>query len=104
MPKGILYVESRPVSPEREDDYNRWYDGTHLGEVLALPGFVGARRYKPTEPGAPYVALYEVDVDDLPGVMTTLSDAFASGRLQMSDAMQMDPPPNVTVLETITES
>jgi hypothetical protein len=103
MPRGILHVESRPVSPEREDEYNRWYNETHLREVLALPGFVGARRFKPVDPDGPYVAIYEVDVEDLSSVMVTLGEAAGSGRLYISDAMQMDPIPKVTVLEFITE-
>lgn len=98
-----MFVESRPVSAEREDEYNEWYDGTHLGEVLALPGFVGARRFKPTDGDGPYVAIYEVDVEDLSTVMATLGEAAASGRLQMSDAMQMDPPPSVKVFALTTD-
>ncbi len=98
-----MFVESRPVSAEREDEYNEWYDGIHLGEVLSLPGFVGARRFKAIDGDGPYVAVYEVDVDDLSDVMAALGEAAASGRLQMSDAMQMDPPPTVTVLELTTD-
>lgn len=103
MPKGILYVESRPVSADREDEYNKWYDETHLPEVVALPGFVSARRFKPVDGEGTYVATYEVDADDLTGVMATLGEAAASGKLQMSDAMQLDPPPTLRLLEVTTE-
>jgi antibiotic biosynthesis monooxygenase (ABM) superfamily enzyme len=103
MPKGILYVESRPVSPDREDEYNRWYDETHLREVVALPGFVAARRYHPADGDGAYVAIYDVDVDDLSAVMATLGEAATSGKLQMSDAMQMDPPPSVQILGLTAE-
>lgn len=98
-----MFVESRPVSAAREDEYNEWYDDTHLGEVLSLPGFVGARRFKPVDGEGPYVAVYEFEVDDPSSVMATLGEAAASGRLQMSDAMQMDPPPSVKVLELTTD-
>ena len=30
MPKGIMVVQSRPVSAEREGEYNDWYDNTHI--------------------------------------------------------------------------
>lgn len=103
MPKAILYVESHPVSPEREDEYNDWYDGTHLPEVVALPNFVSGRRFKPAKPGEPYVAIYEVEADDLSAVMTTLGEAVSSGKLQMSDAIQMDPRPTIRLLEVMTE-
>ena len=46
MPNHILWVESRPVTAEREDEYNLWYNHFHLHQVLALPGFVAATRYK----------------------------------------------------------
>jgi hypothetical protein len=102
MPQGILYVESRPVSPEREDEYNRWYNETHLPEVVALPGFVAARRFNPEDADGPYVAIYEVDTD-LSTVMATLGEAVASGKIQMTDAMQMDPPPSTRLLALTTE-
>jgi hypothetical protein len=30
--------------PGREDEFNLWYDPTHLPDVLKLPGFVSARQ------------------------------------------------------------
>ena len=39
-----MVVQTGPVSAEREDEYNDWYSGTHIPEVLAIPGFVAARR------------------------------------------------------------
>lgn len=102
MAKGILYVESRPVSPDREDEYNDWYDNTHLRDVVALDGIVSARRFTPDGDG-PYVAVYELEMDDLSQVMKILAEASSSGRMPVSDAMQMDPPPTVRVLELHSE-
>ncbi len=31
MPKGIIYVETMPASPDREAEYHKWYNDTHLG-------------------------------------------------------------------------
>src|SRR5690349_12049095 len=54
---GLLAVWSR-VQPQDEDDLNRWYAAEHLPERLAVPGFLGARRYR--SPGdRTYLALYE---------------------------------------------
>jgi hypothetical protein len=39
----VLMVYTRPIKG-LEADYHRWYDETHLAEVLAVPGFVAARR------------------------------------------------------------
>ena len=64
MAKGILLVESRPSAPERDAEFNEWYESVHMPEVLALDGFVSARRFRPVRPGEPYVAVYEIDADD----------------------------------------
>ena len=100
MPKGILYVETRPSAPEREADYHRWYDEVHLAEVVAIPGFVAARRYVPVrEDGGPFVAIYDVEADDLGDVMRALRRVIAEGGFEMSDAIEMEPPPVMRLLE-----
>jgi hypothetical protein len=99
MRKAILYVESRPSSPERLAEYNTWYDETHLREVVALNGFVSARRFAPVDDDGPFVAIYEIEAEDLHSVVAALSEAAMRGDLQMSDAMQMEPPPTIRLLE-----
>lgn len=91
MPKAILYVESSPVSTDREDEYNDWYTNTHVPEILALPGFTGATRYKAAaaegqEPA--YVAIYEIDADDPQGVVNELMSTMRAGKLTMSDSIK----------------
>ena len=49
MPKGIIYLETRPVSPDREAEYHTWYNDTHLAEICSVDGIVSARRYAPTD-------------------------------------------------------
>ncbi len=64
---GKLLVFSKPVSAEREDEYNRWYDDVHLADVCSLASVTGARRFKVSDTqmsmmGAPdyeYVAIYD---------------------------------------------
>ncbi|EUA30510.1 hypothetical protein I553_4767 [Mycobacterium xenopi 4042] len=53
VPKGILYVESRPSSPDRDAEYNSWYDEIHLPQLMALDGFVSARRLRPVADDGP---------------------------------------------------
>ena len=40
MPKGIIYLETMPVSPDREADYHAWYNDTHLAEICARLGLL----------------------------------------------------------------
>jgi hypothetical protein len=82
----------------REDEFNRWYDDTHLREMLQVPGFVAGRRYALTGPrsvdGPRFLAVYEIETDDLAATLQALSAAAAT--MTVSDAM--DQPATVTDL------
>ena len=103
MPKGVFIVQSNPVDPSRDDEFNQWYDNVHLADVKKVPGIVGARRFKILTPDAAhrYVAIYEVDADDVQGVMDAIGKAAANGTLPLSDALQLNPPPGMTLCEEI---
>jgi hypothetical protein len=101
MAKGIILVESRPSSPDRDQEYNTWYNEVHIPELVALPGFVSARRLRPVDGDGPYVALYEVEGDDLQAILDGM--VANAGRLHMSDALQLDPPPVMRLLEVTTD-
>ena len=109
MPKGIMVVQSRPSDPAREDEYNDWYSNTHLPEIRAVPGFVAARRYRVHDGGAvaadpsahSYLAIYEIDADDLSVPVNELRARSAAGQAHRSDVLQTDPPPVVTLYELI---
>jgi hypothetical protein len=98
MAKGIMYVESFPSSPEREQEYNNWYNEVHLPQLLALDGIVGARRLRPVDGTGPYVALYELEGDDLQAILDKM--IAKAGQLKMSDALLLDPAPVPRLLET----
>jgi hypothetical protein len=94
MPSALMVVGSNPVAPEREDEYNRWYVDEHLADVLAVAGFTAARRYaqSPVRPMADtepspycYLAIYEVEADDLGQAGRDLQAALDSGAIPMSE-------------------
>jgi hypothetical protein len=109
MPRGIMVVQSSPVSPDRDDEFNKWYDEEHVPEMLALAGFTTARRYRLFEGGpikAPagshsYLALYEVEADDLQAALTAMRTR-PKGRV--STALALDRPPVVAFYELLTET
>ena len=83
-----LFVFSNPAAG-REDEYNDWYDNTHLGEVLQVPGFVAAQRYRvgPALVGSlphRYLAVYEIEGDDPSTALAELGKA--AGTMNMSEA------------------
>lgn len=103
MPRGVIYVESRPSSPDRVEEFNKWYDEVHLHELLALDGFISARRLRPVSDDGPYVALYEIEGDDLQAIVDNMFVCARRGEVQVSDVLQRDPRPVMRLLEVTTE-
>ena len=107
MAKGVLVVESAPVEG-RDDEFNTWYDGTHIPQILEIPGFVAARRFRVhgTQTGVDgkpgYLAIYELEADDLSAPIAEMRTRSADGRLdRRSSAVRLDPPPVVTLYELL---
>lgn len=88
MTRYQLHLHTRPVAG-REEEYHRWYDMTHIAEVVGLSGFLTGERFAPVPlaPDAPvpetYLAVYEIETDDL---AATLGQMRTAG-LQLSDAL-----------------
>lgn len=97
-----MYVETMPVSPDKEADYHSWYDGTHLAQILSVDGVVSARRFAPTNGDGPFVAIYELDCDDLDAVVARLGELSARGGLTGMENLSMDPPPVPRVYREIS--
>lgn len=93
MARGIIYVETMPVSPDREAEYHTWYNDTHLAEICSVDGIVSARRFAATDGTGPFVAIYEVDGDDLDAVVQRLGELGASGKLSSLELLDMQTPP-----------
>ena len=105
MARGILIVESQPSDPSRKAEYDDWYSNVHIPHVCAVPGFVGAKRYRLRGTGgdapAGSIAVYELEADDLDVPMQELRAHSAEGRVPLSDVLQLDPPPTVALYELI---
>ena len=92
MARHTFVVFTNPTEG-REDEYNDWYDNTHLSDVLKVEGFVAAQRFKlsVTDPSQEfphrYMALYEVESDDLAKVAQALSEAGESGAMFISESL-----------------
>ncbi len=62
MNRGLLLTLTEPP-PSMEEEFNAWYDGEHLAERLAIPGFRSATRWLADVPPGQgkYLATYELD-------------------------------------------
>ena len=94
MAKHVLVVMTNPVSAECETEYNDWYSGQHIGDVVNVPGFAAATRYVASTaqvagpPQFKYLAVYEIDADDPADAVKSLREALAiPGRIPISDAL-----------------
>ena len=103
MPRGIMYVETWPASPEEAEEYHRWYNETHMQEILAIEGFKSARRFEPLGHDGPYIAIYEIDADDIDKVRAEMAEATRSGRNSRPVGVRMDPQPVVRYFGEIAE-
>lgn len=100
-----------------EDEFNRWYTEVHLHEVMAIPGYVSAQRFRRTSPHAGdepveqgqyrapprYLALYELQTDNLPETYGLLQAAIAK-RGPSAGLKLLDPDTTMTgYYEAITD-
>lgn len=108
MPHYLFFVFSNPTEGQ-EAEFNRWYDEQHLADVINVPGFVWAERYRladtqsalnPQAPSHRYLALYAIETDDIAGTMRELEARVGTPHLVMSDALDMSL--NAPVYEQIT--
>ncbi|HPG28726.1 MAG: hypothetical protein H6748_16830 [Spirochaetaceae bacterium] len=80
----------------RDEEFNRWYDDVHLDEVIEVPGFTGAERYAlrpgPGEDAPPhrYLAIYDMETDDVGGAIDELMRRGTQGGFRMTDALAPD--------------
>jgi hypothetical protein len=107
MARAVMIVGTRPSDPSREREFNEWYETTHVPELCQVPGIASARRFElskaqlfpPDAAQHEYIAIYEIDADDVQGVIDELATRMASGAIHMSDAVEMDPLPSVALYE-----
>ena len=93
MAKYLLLIQSDCNDASREDEFNKWYNEVHVPDVLTNSGFIRAVRYeqvfipgtvfekdKPTAVNAKYLALYEIETDDIDKVMKAAAENTAKMR------------------------
>ena len=85
MEKWVYLVHTNCLDPSREKEFNEWYDETHLPDILETPGFTRATRYENREPAegqGKFLALYEVETEDIDQTMAAHQANMAKKREQ----------------------
>lgn len=101
--KSIVLAWTNPVNEASDKEFNAWYSGTHVPQVIAhVPGVTGARRYRvvdlPRAGGPPahrYLCVWETDTNDAASVAAGLQAAAAAGKLDTTPAMDVTANPPV---------
>jgi len=76
-----------------DEEFNRWYEEEHLADVLGIPGFVGARRYRAADaqltgkPAHGYLTIYEIETDDIAAAVAALR--AAASRMPLSETIDV---------------
>jgi len=85
MAKWIRVVESNCTDAAREADFHEWYNKVHLPDMLETPGIVRATRYEAVEPKegeARFLAVYEMETDNIDELMKKSQDNIARKRIE----------------------
>jgi hypothetical protein len=94
MAKYKLVVLTEPKA-DREDEYNDWYTNQHLADVVAVPGFLSAQRFKLRdamgfEHRNRYLAIYEIESDDPQAVMAEMFRRRGTPAMVVSESLDLE--------------
>jgi hypothetical protein len=96
MASALLIVLSNPVDG-REEEYNAWYTGQHLDDVLTAAGFEAAQRFRfvpstlSRKPQAQYLAIYEVSAERREEAERLLLETATTPAMPISEALAPRP-------------
>jgi hypothetical protein len=96
MAKYTFVVLTNPT-PGKDAEYNRWYNEQHIPDVLQAQGFVCAQRFRLADTQMAgdnnkpykYLALYEIETDDLQASLNDLASRRDTPEMIMSDAIDL---------------
>ena len=100
MNKHVFVVFSEPVAGQ-EQEYNQWYSKQHIFDLLKVPGLIRASRYEladdvdagagpntsPAASGQRYLALYEIEAEDVSFVPGAITELGRSGQMPLHPAL-----------------
>ncbi|MFC2047907.1 DUF4286 family protein [Chloroflexota bacterium] len=85
MAKWVLVVETNCADAAREVEFTEWYNKTHIPDIFETPAIVRATRYeniKPEEGKGKFLAICEIETDNIEAFMKTHQDNMAKKRTE----------------------
>jgi hypothetical protein len=104
---GCMLLVLSDAVDGREDEFNDWYTNRHLADIVALPGFRSAKRYRlrTLNMGAisnKYLAIYEIDADDPERAVAEMFALRDTAAMPLSPAFDLDRC-NVAIFEACSD-
>lgn len=92
MAKSYKLVVLTNAAPANDQEFNEWYDMTHLPDILKIPGFVAAKRFRmitslTSDPIYRYCAIYELESDDPMAAVAEMMTKAGTADMPISAAM-----------------
>lgn len=84
-----LFMVVTTAPPGEEEAYGAWYEQHHMPDVLKVPGFVSAQRFRLApatgdEPGVTkFMGLYEIEADDSGPTLAELGRRAGGGLMPL---------------------
>ena len=94
MAKYSFVVMTNPTQG-KEAEYNDWYNNVHIPDVLNVKGMVGAQRFRLADqqmagqPQHRYLALYEIETDNLQETLDDLKSRSGTADMVLTDAIDL---------------
>lgn len=100
MAKAVWMVFTN-CPADREEEFNDWYENMHLPDLLTVEGIVAAQRFRLPDDGpamvtptgttavARYLALYELDTEDVAAVRAAVRALHLRERGRGFDALDV---------------
>ena len=96
MARHVFVIVNDPPDADQAEAFDHWYVDRHMPDVLDVPGFISAQRFRlapdPANPDAlpRHLAIYEIETEDRAAVMAELR------RRAGTDQMPLFPGPHRT--------
>jgi hypothetical protein len=100
--KGVFVVQSSALDADHESAFDEWYQSVHIPEILDVPGFTGARRFRVVD-GAedqhPFLTIYEIEADDVQAPLKEMYRRAQAGEMNIPDHVMKARTPSTVLYE-----
>jgi hypothetical protein len=96
----VMLVFANPI-PGKEAEFNDWYTNTHMGDLVQLPGWMGAQRFRIITSVMPrlsvagyshgYLIIWDLEDNDANAALARMTAAIAGGKSRLGAAFNYSP-------------